>query len=161
MRNWLIVIALAGLTMSGCAPVERMAVFDEKEYIPFAGDGTSSIVGQAFLRAAYGEPKFAAGLSIFLTPVTSYSAEWFTREVLGHRRLTVGDPRAYRYVRRDIGDAEGRFSFNAIPAGRYYVTCEIHWEEEEEFFRDTAYAVVEVGPGVRAEVVVTRPDRSY
>ncbi len=161
MRHHLIAAVLIVAAVCGCAPVERQAVFIEQEYIPYAEEGTSSIMGQAFLRTWSGDVKLGAGLPVILTPVTSYSAEWFEIEVLVGRRLAAGDPRAMRYARSTICDAEGRFAFRNIPPGNYYLTCEIYWEIDDEWSGDTAYAIVEVGPDKRVEAIVTRPQESY
>jgi len=158
MTRILVLIFLAATTLIGCAPIERQARFIESEYTPYLGRGTSSIVGQAFLRTRGGDVKTAAGLPVVLTPVTSYSAEWFTQEVLMHRRLSEPDYRTEKYISAAIADAEGRFKFNFLQAGRYYLTCDIYWAiSEDEWSGDTAYAVVELEPDDTVEVVVTRP----
>ena len=157
MTRLILALAILAILLTSCAPVERQVAFIESEYIPFRGDGDSRIVGQAFLRTRGGEVKLAAGLAVVLTPVTSYSAEWFSHEVLRHGYLTPGDRREQAYIRVRTGDGEGRFKFTGIPAGRYYVTCEIHWElPDETYDGGTAYAVVDVGPGETQEIVVTR-----
>ena len=161
MRHHLVAAVLILAAVCGCAPIERQTVFIEREYIPYGEEGTSSIVGQAFLRTSSGDVKFGAGLPVILTPVTSYSAEWFKVEILGGRRLAAGDPREMRYARSTICDAEGRFAFTNIPPGNYYLTCDIYWEIDDEWSGDTAYAIVEVGPDKSVKAIVTRSQGTY
>ena len=72
----------------GCATMQpqrvpRTAVFNEDEYATYAGDGTATITGQAFVKTRGGDVKFGAGNKVFLNPVTTYSTEWYQKYVIG------------------------------------------------------------------------------
>lgn len=116
--------------LAGCTllPSSRTATFNEAEYAPYAGEGPSSISGEAFVRTADGLSAKCAGCTVFLTPATHYSTEWFERHVIDGQRLAQGDPRSYKYRRETTGDSEGFFAFNTLPAGDYYITCQVTWQ---------------------------------
>ena len=127
----LIVLLVAGLV--GCAavppkpPVARMP-FPEKEYQALPASGSSTVRGQAFLKTRSGAVKLAAGNDVLLNPVTSYSTEWYEKNYLAGQPLEQPDPRLWNYVRKQVADGGGRFTFSNVPPGDYYVTTEVTWE---------------------------------
>lgn len=157
---WLcMLIALLG----GCAlnkPVERTSTFNETEYAPYAGTGTSSITGQAFAKTVGGDVKFAAGNSISLNPVTVYSTEFYNTLVIQQKAITAPDTRAAQYNRTTIADGNGNFEFHKLPAGEYYVTTILTWSAPGMNGPVPTGAAlgakVSVGPGETAKVIVTR-----
>ncbi len=144
--------------LSACAPPKaRVAVFDPAEYAPFSRVGTGVIEGQAFLKTKGGDVKLAAGEPVYLNPVTTYSTEFFETYVIGYRDVEPSDPRAGDFSRTVVGDGEGRFRFEGLPAGDYYLHCAIHWYYSE--YGQTggiAHARVTVRDGEVTRAVVTR-----
>ena len=122
------------LSCCGCAtvaplpPQPRSAPFSISEYAPYDSAGTASIYGQAFAKTAGGEVKYAAGDEVMLDPVTTYSQEWWQESVVGGKTLGPGDQRVYHYQRVAVADGEGRFHFDALPAGDYFVICGMEWQ---------------------------------
>lgn len=152
---------------AGCTrlPHERLESFVEAEYAPYAKPGTAQIDGQAFIKTHSGEVKFAAANWVYLTPLTSYSAEWFRVRVLNNRRIEPPDARLEKYQRRTKADGEGRFQFKNLPAGEYYLFCPIRWKDYTEIYAfigfpwtkgGNAYGRVTVREGETAKVLVTR-----
>lgn len=163
-----LVLLVAALALAGCQaiPQPRLSVFDPAEYEPYDREGTGVVVGQAFLRLAGGGAMRAAGRTVYLRPVTSYSTEFFERSTLNYERLEPSDPRSHRFQRSTIADADGRFRFEGLPAGEYYVACYIEWEVPTGTYYGgvatrkeggSAYGRVRVEEGQVASVVVTRP----
>lgn len=107
---------------------ERKRPFVRLEYDPYHADGTGSIEGQAFLKTRGGDVKFGAGNLVHLKPVTSYSQEWFEREIMRGESLAAPDPRADHYHWTTRADGFGGFRFDGLPPGEYYAACSIHWE---------------------------------
>ena len=70
-------------------------------------------------------------------PVTSLTNEWFTKVVVQGVPLVAGNPHADDYRRIAIADGEGRFEFDNLPPGDYYVTCEITWGVPSELGIET------------------------
>lgn len=128
-------IPLGMFVLLGCAqkapPVviePRTTRYNEQEYAPYASQGTSSITGQAFLKTRGGDVKYGAGNEIVLTPRTSYSSEWWTKAVLQDHVLAPGDSLAEGFSGYTVADGEGRFRFDSLPAGEYFVITEVSWE---------------------------------
>lgn len=104
-----------------------------------------------------GDVKVAAGNEIILTPVTSYSTEYFTRYVKAYEPLEPADARAGAFTRIEIGDGEGRFRFEGLPAGKYYVYSYIEWYVDRTTTSGgIAHAEVTVHDGEVTRAVVTR-----
>ena len=162
LGRWLIG---ATLLLGGCAssppPQPRLAVFAEAEYAPYVGKGTSAIEGEAFMKTMAGDVKKGAGCKVSLNPVTAYSTEWYERIVLAGQTLEAPDPRAFTYRREAVADSEGRFRFEQIPAGEYYVACMIIWHYFQPYQGQVptggyTHAKVKVEPGQTVKAILTR-----
>jgi len=159
-----VVVATVALALASCAtlepkpPAERVA-FPEYEYAAIGVNGTATVRGQAFLRTRGGDVKTAAGEQVLLNPVTSYSRQWYEVAYLGGRALTEPDPRYWQYIRRTVADADGRFAFSNVPAGRYYVVTRVVWEVSTgyELAAQGGFVVKEISveEGENLDVIVT------
>ncbi|OGW44104.1 MAG: hypothetical protein A2Y66_05560 [Nitrospirae bacterium RBG_13_41_22] len=138
----LILITIATLASCITPRIYKMVTpFDEREFAPYSGDGTSTIQGQAFLKTRGGEVRYAAGNTVTLIPATSYSREIWQASLRGEF-LSNKDPRWYNYVREVIADGFGNFEFKNIPAGEYYIECPIFWEVPGQYGLQSTGAVV-------------------
>jgi hypothetical protein len=134
MKRTLSIAALAA-TLAGCAvpnhtvstPMPRPP-FPEAEYARLPKTGTAIVTGQAFLKTRGGDVKTAAGNTIYLNPVTSYSTYAYEFGYLGTKRMTPPDARLHQYMRETIADGSGRFTFRNVPSGEYFVTANVTWE---------------------------------
>lgn len=156
-------IALIAIMISACAsagpPVAPQSQFNEAEYAPFKVDGTATISGQAFLKTQGGEVRHAAGNLIFLLPSTAYTRDWVNLQVNNSatewkKKIAEMDQRIAPYVRRVIGDSEGRFVFENVPAGNYIVYSDIHWRAGYGITGGPAFASIQVTDGQRLTGVV-------
>jgi len=142
------------------APESPHSTFDEQDFAQYAAAGTSSIVGQAFLKTRGGDVKLGAGNEVLLCPVTPYSTEYFERQVVREEQLQPPDERILRYFKSTVADASGRFEFKNLPAGEYFLGCKITWEVQgvagTETVGGAAYARVRVDSGEVAKVILTR-----
>lgn len=159
----LIGLCVMVVLLGGCAlnkPVERTSAFNEAEYAPYAGTGTSSITGQAFAKTMGGDVKFAAGNPISLNPVTTYSTEFYNTLVIQQKAITAPDTRAAQYNRSTVADGNGNFEFHNLPAGEYYVTTVLTWSVAGRNGPVPTGAAlgakVKVGAGETTKVIVTR-----
>ncbi len=153
-------VAVAPILRAGSGAAPRRRHFISLEYDPFRADGAGSISGQAFLRTRGGDVKFGAGCLVHLMPVTTYSEEWFEREILGGEALEPADPRADHFHWTTRADGFGGFLFQALPAGDYYLACRIVWDVRDGRggfvpAGGWAYARTKVGDG-ETRAVVTR-----
>jgi hypothetical protein len=154
------------------ASSEPTIPFDESALQPFAGKGTSTITGQAFLKTAGGEVRYGAGDNVLLIPVTPYTTEKVTDLVKAkgedssmlagvYLSILLGDIRMQKYIRTVVGDGSGNFEFQNIPAGDYYIVCPIYWSVPNPDLGITdetggvANTKTHIGDGETVKVVVT------
>lgn len=135
--------------------------FSEEEFAPYAKKGTATIVGQAFLKTRGGTVKYGAGNIVELYPVTSYSSEIITAmQAEKYGKFDNIDKRVLKYVKKTIADGEGRFEFDNIPAGDYYVCCTVRWEVPSEYGSYTTGAniakEITVKKGEKVKIIITR-----
>jgi len=148
----------------GCmgAPEEQEyeTSFIQSEYDPYGMPGTSEINGQAFLKTKGGDVKYGAGGTVYLTPVTTISTEFFIKYVLNGIPLKNIDTRSKKYSKSTTADGNGNFEFTNLAAGEYYIFCNIEWQYYSGKGNKTtggiAYAKVKVGEGRIVKAVVTR-----
>jgi len=126
MKSFAVLLVLAFASCAGQKPIQRIP-FPQSEYDALPKKGTAIVRGQAFLKTIGGDVKKAAGEMVLLNPVTSYSQQWFDVVYWRNGSLTDQDPSYMQYVRTTVADAEGRFTFKEVPAGRYFLTTRIVW----------------------------------
>ena len=134
--------------------------YSEADLLPYAGTGTSTVNGQAFLKTRGGEVRFGAGDKVQLIPVTAYTTEFRERVTVRGERIGPINPEFEKYRRITIADGNGNFEFKNLPAGNYYATCYITWEIPGQYGLErtggVAYGTVKVGIGETSKVIVTR-----
>ena len=141
---------------SGCQ-YQRTADFNESEYEPYSEAGTAEICGHALLRTPGGDPQLGEHATVQLTPITTYSKEWFNAVVKGHKKLGPPDARSLKYHKTVRADSKGKFCFSDLPAGNYYLACLISWEGSSAISGAEggyAYETVTVGNGEKKRNVV-------
>jgi hypothetical protein len=156
----LIVLLLAGCAATGVKH-QRLQSFDESEYAPYSQKGTAVIEGQAFMRTAGGDVKYAAGSIVAMNPVTTYSREWWDTAVVKGQNMAEADSRANDYHWSTTADGEGRFSFENLPAGEYYIACGVSWKVSS--YRTSGGAIgaqVKVSDGEHVRVIL-QPVRTF
>ncbi len=156
----IIVAALAAMVMvglSGCGagtpPKWKQSTgAQEREYIPYLKKGNSSIKGQSFLVQRGGTVVMAAGKVVTLDPATSLGKEWWSKVGTKYKAGIIIPPsKNFRKTRRTtIADAEGKFEFSGLPAGRYYIRTNITW------WTGAKYEIMPQGGFVGQMVTVTR-----
>ena len=131
MNKLLCLICL--LLLSACAGkpviIERIP-FNPGEYADRPSSGTAVVIGQAFIKAADGKVYYPKNEQARLNPVTSYSKQWYEVNYLARQNIADADPRYLSYVYKADFDQEGRFKFQNLPAGDYYISAPIFWMEE-------------------------------
>jgi hypothetical protein len=162
-------IALVLMVLAGCMSrvYKHQAPPDEAVGVPAVGT-PSSIIGEVSVRNRTGEVVKGSDATIYLVPATAYSTEWFDHYVVKRNSIDGEDPRSFLTTRAALVDGEGHFEFRSVPAGAYYLVCNVHIERlglrvGRLTFRlrsiDTivAYAAVDMAPEQKIEVLVTRP----
>ena len=117
--------------------------------------GKATIDGHAFLRKKNGKVVYAAGEVVRLVPVTPYSQDRF-RKIYGNRRIALAvtasrpepaDPAYVTFTRQTKAESNGKFSFENVGPGRYYVSTQLTYSDTSRYFPD--------GGAIYDEVVVT------
>ena len=117
--------------------------------------GKATIEGHAFLRKKNGKVVYAAGEVVRLVPVTPYSQDRF-RKIYGNRKFALAltasrpepaDPAYETFTRQTKAESNGRFSFQNVGPGRYYVSTQLTYSDSSRYFQD--------GGAIFDEVLVT------
>ncbi|MBN2069121.1 MAG: hypothetical protein JW739_05740 [Opitutales bacterium] len=122
------------LSLTGCVtikPPQWRAVDETREaqYEPYLGEGTGSITGQAFLTQMGGGVVTAAGRVVTLDPATDIGTEWWTKAGIYyvHKGLVPPSASFLKARKTTTADAEGRFKFENLRPGKYYIRTEVTW----------------------------------
>lgn len=137
-----IVLALA---LSGCVERKPATVaFSVEEASFIRKTGTTTITGHAFRTKPSGVVVNAAGQLVRLVPATAYARERFahfygTRKFVPHRdypRDDNPDPAYGEYTRTTKAESNGRFVFEKVAPGDYFVTTQVIWGDEDALSRE-------------------------
>jgi hypothetical protein len=161
MRNFFILCFFC-LMAAGCAEsTQPTAPFAEADFLPYKGSGTSTISGRAFVTTAQVDDVPGNDVEVQLIPSTAYTIARFTNRKSG-QDLGPLDARLAPYIRTTMTDTGGRFRFDNVPAGDYYVSCSVVWQELPEYSATgkvtksrTLLAPTSVGAGQSSEVELT------
>ncbi|EOB0368403.1 hypothetical protein SR99_22320 [Enterobacter hormaechei subsp. steigerwaltii] len=137
----LVIAATAAALLSGCMSTPKpvnLPPFPQAEYDKLKLDGSEKLTGQAFLKTMGGDVKVAAGSQVILMPKTSYTDFQFAT-CMGLTRCDKEDMRAAKYEKVTIADAQGKFEFDNIAPGEYYVQTSVTW------MRPSTYGLVTEG----------------
>ena len=144
MRNGLwhaLVILGAGFSAAACLAQEP--AFDPKAAAFIHKEGKTTIEGHAFLRRPDNAVENAVGQTIRLIPVTPYSEARFAQFYRGKKFLPAyqipkieADPEYASYTRTTTSDSNGRFTFENVAPGKYYVTAQIMWRPKGNIFSE-------------------------
>ena len=110
------------------APPVAWASFDEAEYAPYAKTGDATLSGQAFLMTRGGDAKKAAGRQVTLDPATTLGQQWWAERRMWNEGGFPSDARFLQARRTTVADADGRFRFDSLPAGTYFIRTMVRWE---------------------------------
>ena len=164
MRRVLRVFALAALPLvllSACnrtAPDGAIANmrFDPAEAAYIKAPGRATIEGQAFLRDKSGQVnvRYASGETVRLVPATAYAQARFAHFYGGGKFVPASaipkiepDPNYAAYTRATKAGPTGRFTFDQVAPGRYYLTVQLIWRPKDSFLSE--------GGAMYEEVAVT------
>jgi hypothetical protein len=165
--------AVAIVLTAGCAtpapPAQMTSPFNASDVAWSRGPGTATVEGRAAIPAGGSASHTCASGEAQLLPAGTYAAEMmrivFGSDVRGYAPL-ASSPRYpaniaadFKSTVRRIGcDAEGRFRFDAVPAGRWYVFSNVVWRTAGGEAAPQGGALmqrIDVAEGARANVVLT------
>ncbi len=131
MKRALLILAAAA-ALSACAskppPAERPH-FDALPHEAYLAQGNSTIRGQVLLRERGDTPVACTDAPMVATPATAYFRQVIRLAASGQQPL-IGDdidPDYRSIVHNARCNANGEFSFDALPAGDWYVVATVNW----------------------------------
>lgn len=170
MRRAVTILAL--LVVNGCAttnagqatPKEMPfpdAPAELSEYGPFLSGGNGIVTGQAFMKTRGGDVKLAAGNPVHLDPATTYSKSWLVLRGDMYRYFHDAVPDSLFTAARKVAtaDAQGKFRFEGLAPGLYYVTTYVRWETGGAYTPTQGGVLadsVRVEAGKTTDIVMTR-----
>ena len=166
----LLVLAFTIVSLMGCVAPTPLPVFTATlEYERpdwFESDVTGSVEGSAFFRTQGGDVRTCAGNEVSAVPVTPYASE--------RMQFIYGNTSGGAYIRKidsagstpmdknyrddaltTLCDVSGRFEFQDIPVGSYYVTSTVVWQVGYANHGGPVFKRIEVEEGKTTRVVVS------
>lgn len=149
---------VCALFLSACSSVhsDGAARFEPAEAAFIRKEGKATIEGQAFLRDKQGHVnvRYAAGEVVRLIPATAYAQGRIARFYGSGKYVPAllapnasPDPEYSAYTRTTKAGATGRFTFDKVAPGRYFLTTQITWKPKDSLLGE--------GGAVYDEVTVT------
>ncbi|OQY13703.1 MAG: hypothetical protein B6I31_00730 [Desulfobacteraceae bacterium 4572_19] len=129
----------------------------DAEYEPYLISGTGGITGQAFLTHQESGVVKAAGRTVTLDPATTLGSEWWNKSGKFWDTVTPPSPTFHKARKSTITDVEGRFSFNNLAAGEYFIRTMVTWIMNDDDMRGGVIGkLVEVRDGEVTEVILNK-----
>jgi hypothetical protein len=166
MRAVGFLVALLGAV--GCVQhVTMQSTFNPAEVQWAKAEGDNTIQGSALLRTMGGEVRTCAGLAVVLIPVTRFASEhmkymygtwrsgFFPAQYEGLIAFDNDDRRYYYSVLHSTCDAEGRFEFERLPKGEFYVETSVVWMAGNEVQGGRLMQRVQTEGGRTQKIVLT------
>jgi hypothetical protein len=142
MRPFALCAVATALFCASC----HVLVFDPVPFDPDAAafikkPGKTRVEGQAFVINGDGHRLPVAGQKVELAPVTPHSRRFFEAlydedkgrpilGLLGPIRYDT-DPRYAEFTRATKSDVNGKFAFDNVPPGDYFVSSSFWWEKDD------------------------------
>lgn len=143
---------VTALALGGCQSTRpasdaaaSQAPFDPAAAAYIKKKGSATISGHAFWRDEKGGTINAAGEIIRLVPATDYARARFAVLYRGQRSIpaqqivaTTPDPAYADYTRTTRAEANGRFEFDHVAPGLYFVTAQVRYRDKDEYVKFSA-----------------------
>jgi hypothetical protein len=131
---WAIAVGLLCASCSSNTPEPSLndtPAFKPREAAYVLKQGQALITGEAFIIGRNGKPVYAAGETIRLVPATAYARARFRILYQGRKfipanripRVTPA-PEYSKYTRTTVSNARGKFEFDNVAAGDYFITAQ-------------------------------------
>lgn len=152
-------VAVLGIMigLGGCQQTVKLeTTFDPKAAAFIHQQGEARIDGHAFVKKPNGYVMNASGEVVWLIPATPYARERMTRLYGGKKYMLASaitqadttDPGYFDHTRKTKAESNGRFTFDKVAPGDYFIATNITWKDNE-------YDVIPRGGSVYESVTVT------
>lgn len=146
--------------LSGCVTApEPKTPFNPAEAAFIHKQGNNTINGQAFLRRNDGIVVYGAGSDVYLIPKTAYSTErldavYQGRNINSYMQSPPSPPGYEQAMRKTKANGEGRFTFDHVADGSYYIVTDVRWMVGYASQGGNLRASVTVSGGSQTEVIL-------
>lgn len=130
-----IIAGVLAILVAACASKASMKSEFAPDQVSFINTrGEYSVSGQAFLKRKDGQVVYAAGSPVTLIPKSKYADEFVDVIFKGGSyqpsppQIDNLDPRFRQLRRNAVANGEGRFRFDGLAAGTYYLMVPVTWE---------------------------------
>lgn len=167
MSKAAMVLGMAAI-IGGCAaakPVTLTSAFDAQQARQLVQPGTNTITGSALIRQNGGGVVSCAGLTVTLLPATAYATERVAavygntqrgyRPIYAPISFTPAPPEFGQHIRETMCDTQGRFTFDRVADGDFYVETSITWQVRHTPQGGGLMQVVSVQGGESKDVVLS------
>ncbi|MDE0407080.1 MAG: hypothetical protein OXN81_04395 [Alphaproteobacteria bacterium] len=161
------------------APIFTHSNFDPASVVHIHDEGPNTVRGQVFLRQSGGGVVTCAGREVRLIPAGEYAEERMlnlygtvsspARALPGSRacgalaclgpiqprRLDTPDSRYVDHTRKAVCDAQGKFVFEKLADGQYFVTTSVSWVVAQELQGGAVMAPVKLRGGETVEIIIS------
>lgn len=166
MKTKLLLISVATLVLTACAPMEIKRLnsyFDPNQAAFINKTGKNTITGSALIRQQGGGTVNCAGSPVTLIPVTEYSSERMTTiygntnkgsRFRGTIKFEPESAEYQSYMKSSLCNAQGFFTFRNLADGEYFVSTRITWTISDIPQGGVLMQRVSVKNGETAEIVL-------
>jgi hypothetical protein len=153
----LLSVFTVSLLASGCRPEREVTTqFAMSSHEQFMRPGTGTVEGQGFMRQQGGGVVRCAGEEVTIVPATPYFREYtdivrsggIPKDLMRLRSIHSGA------VRRSTCDADGKFKFDRLPAGKWIVSTRVIWMAGNVPQGGVLVADVDIAPNSVSTVVL-------
>ncbi len=138
-------LAGAGCNARNDKKIDDPVAFDAKEAAYVLKQGKTTIHGHAFVINNVGRAQNAAGQDVFLVPQTAYSKQRIEAIFDSGKSVQArevpklpSDPDYLKYTRRWKTDTNGKFTFDNVAPGEYFVVTQMSWTKDDTSKSDDA-----------------------
>jgi hypothetical protein len=162
-----LIALLVGCVFVGVAPMYvTQSVYDPDEVNWSLKKGTASIEGNGFMRQQGGGIVKCSGEKVYLVASGTYSRErmhtlyeiFIPGETSSNRMRDIDDPDP-RYVkdqRKTVCDVDGKFRFEDLPEGTYFINTRIIWKVGENHWGGNLSQQIDLSSGEHVKVMLYR-----
>lgn len=134
---WIFSVLLAIITVFATACTKQVIIpsipVDYQEAEKQMEQGKFSISGQAFLRQKNGGVVYAGGERVLLLPATKYLIEYRKLNPIRDIENTKAFSGFLKYGKETVADGIGKFEFEKLKPGNYYLQTKVNWEVWSSF----------------------------
>ena len=158
----------SSLFVLGCVPKPQpiTQIFNPEDVSWIYDSGPNKISGSALIRQKGGGVVTCAGYQVSAVPVSSYAKERIGKmygntqrgynPATGGRKVVEPDLRYVDMSKNTVCDAQGKFVFDDLPNGQYYITTNVLWQVNDYFYEGgSLMQYVSVEGGESKDIVMT------